>query len=685
MKRLLALLLAFLSILLLGGQAFAAAGFEQIGLPDAAGKDIPLEIQAETLGNRGDNIVTASGGVNAKWGTWTLSADEVTFDREEQIITASGGVALIDESGNELTCDSLSMKLDDMTGNAEGASFYLPESGYRIKAKDFRWTGPRQFEAEEAVMTTCDGQWPSWYIEVSWVEVEIDGYIYGGNGFLWMEQLPLVYLPYFILPAKVRRQSGFLPPRLGYSDTNGYIVVNKFFWAINESADLLYTLDYRSRKGIKQKARFRYVLADEQEGSLSVSYYNARDDTEDSFDIEADHLSVFSPDTILDIYGDYSENTTTRIDYADNLVARGVSRTESHLYTGHTMAAGTAYGFARYTQPFDQVDDEVLQVAPRAGFMGATTQLWGPLYWKNDSEVTYFERELEDRGSRLTVDQSFALDADLGPLGMSVASGYRQNLYDMTNDEDYSGDSDLAHGAAWGEARAWVGISRNFSGGYYHIIEPRIVYHWEDAGEGDEALPSYDEDDEFGHQSTLSPGIETRLYDPVTGTNVILLDIEKVFDVGKISRRGWQTEYVDPWRGEVELRPWSFLEIIGDGELDTDGGEGWLRWAGESTLTDSRGDSLSIGYQYIKEQARYLEATVGVQLSSALSATYSNHYSREDERILEESVTGTYQHSCWTIVSKYLRTYRDDLDEYEHKVLVTFNLTGLGSAGSLKW
>jgi LPS-assembly protein len=669
---------------------FAARGLalEQIGFADAGtGDESPLQLTARSLTNTGANEVVAEGDVRVTWGEHVITADKIVYNRSEQLIRANGNVVMVDASKNKLTCEAAEVNVEDLTGWASYAEFYLPETGYRIKADHLKRTGPRTLEAENASFSACDGTWPSWRIDASWLSVELEGYLYGKHGVFWMESAPAIYLPVFLFPAKLQRQTGFLTPRMGYSDVRGYRIENRFFWTISESADLLLKLDYRSRLGWIEEARARYILGDGHAGSFMLRHYDTRTpETDNALDFEAEHLSTFSSDTLFDMNVEYAGDKKTRQDFADDLEALELTRLEGHAVGAHTIDYGTFYALGRFTQPLVGAQSAVMQELPGAGFMGVETPLWGPLFTRSEAEATRFHRKEGEKGIRVRGLQELGAAYSFGPLGVVGQVGYRQHYYDQKVDGSAAAtveNGNGSRGAAFSKVRAWLGLERAY-GGYLHMVEPRVVYSWTEEGRGIQPL-QFDDEDTFENSSIFSVGFESRLYDLEDERLLLLVDLERDLEVGEISKRGLVGDALLPWRGELGLYVTDYLSLDADGEYDSDNGEDWLRWAAEARLSDWRGDSIWYKQQYLKGEANHLEVGGSLVVTDAITANYSNRYSRKEHKLLEEKATLAYTHPCWQLMLNFSRTYRVDDGFYDKKIMLSYTLKGLGKGSAVKW
>ena len=115
---------------------------------------------------------------------------------------------------------------------------FIARNHFYIKGEKIEKRGEATYRLENATVTTCDGEAPDWRLAGSELDVTVDGYGTMKHGRFLARDIPLLYVPYLIFPAKTTRQSGLLLPHLSYSrDKNGLDVELPFFWAISESVD----------------------------------------------------------------------------------------------------------------------------------------------------------------------------------------------------------------------------------------------------------------------------------------------------------------------------------------------------------------------------------------------------------------------------------------------------------------
>ncbi len=81
--------------------------------------------------------------------------------------------------------------------------------------------GESDFRIEEGTFTTCNGEVPSWKFGASRMDVTLGGYARARNMIFYLKDIPSLYFPYMVYPAKTERESGLLIPSAGYSDKRG--------------------------------------------------------------------------------------------------------------------------------------------------------------------------------------------------------------------------------------------------------------------------------------------------------------------------------------------------------------------------------------------------------------------------------------------------------------------------------
>src|SRR5215472_11765247 len=224
-------------------------------------------IQQEKQGD----VYKLRGDAEIHYRTYILRADEITYDSNSGEATASGHVTL-DGGPND---DHVKASHGTYNLTAETGRFYnvRATTGLRLKGNrliltstaPFAFTGkrvdktsPEHYVVYDGTITTCELPHPHWIFQARKVVVDV-----GGNASIYhsdflLEGIPIFYFPFASHPVtREARHTGFLIPTAGNSNTNGYIVGDSFYWAINRSLDATIAADYFSMRGWSQRGQFR--------------------------------------------------------------------------------------------------------------------------------------------------------------------------------------------------------------------------------------------------------------------------------------------------------------------------------------------------------------------------------------------------------------------------------------------
>lgn len=217
----------------------------------------------------------ATGSVTLTKNDKKLSADHISFDYKNMKAYAKGNVSMaIGE--DTLAGSRMDIDLEKQTGTIENGTFFIKENNFYIKGSKIEKLGENTYYIEDAIVTTCEGENPDWVITGKSAKVTLEGYGYVWHAALRAKKVPVAYTPFLVFPAKTKRQSGLLPPEIGYSDRWGGYFIQPFFWAIGESSDATFYEHHMRLRGDKLGLEYRYVLSEKSKGTFMYDYLNDR-------------------------------------------------------------------------------------------------------------------------------------------------------------------------------------------------------------------------------------------------------------------------------------------------------------------------------------------------------------------------------------------------------------------------
>lgn len=255
---------------------------------------IPWDITAKSLTyNEKEGTYLAEGDVVITKAGQTLFTQYAEFNVKTGIAKVSGGLRLETE-GDVVTGREGTFNLNTQTGEIVDASLFLRANHYYIRGSRMQKVGEDTYVVQECSLTTCDGAHPDWTITGSEVKVTIEGYGTVKHSAFRVKDLPIIYVPYMIFPAKTKRQSGLLPPGLGYSTLNGGEFEIPFYWAISDQTDATFYGRYMTSRGYMQGVEFRYIEDDDSKGVLEFDILSDKEKTKDMTDKDALEISPFA-------------------------------------------------------------------------------------------------------------------------------------------------------------------------------------------------------------------------------------------------------------------------------------------------------------------------------------------------------------------------------------------------------
>ena len=134
---------------------------------------------------------------------------------------------------------------------------------------------------------------------------------------LW--DTPVFYFPYLSFPLTDERQSGFLFPTVGYSNTFGFNVAVPYYWNIAPERDLTLTPRWMTQRGFALGADYRF-LSPKDQGQVRSEYlpYDQHyGGDRGSFNVT--HRATPLPDTYTNLRYEYVSDQTYIQNLSNNL------------------------------------------------------------------------------------------------------------------------------------------------------------------------------------------------------------------------------------------------------------------------------------------------------------------------------------------------------------------------------
>ena len=174
---------------------------------------------------------------------------------------------------DRLSGNRIEVNLDTGIGTVYDGHLFIEENHFYIRGDEIKKTGKDSYYVKDDVgFTTCDGESPDWEITGRDLRVTIEGYGTLKHVAFRAKSIPVLYVPYILFPAKIKRQTGLLVPLMLYSNTNGFEYIQPFFWAIGKSSDATIYEHYMAHRGYKHGLEYRYMLSTDSRGTVMYDY-----------------------------------------------------------------------------------------------------------------------------------------------------------------------------------------------------------------------------------------------------------------------------------------------------------------------------------------------------------------------------------------------------------------------------
>ncbi|MCG6878463.1 MAG: LPS assembly protein LptD [Deltaproteobacteria bacterium] len=505
--------------------------------------DTPWEITADSLSyNDKEGTYHAQDNVVIKKTHQALYTQSAVFNTKTGIAKVSGGLR-IETDGDIITGKEGTFNLNTQTGEILDGRLFLKANHYYLSGSQMLKTGENTYVINDCTITTCDGTNPDWTITGSEVKVTIEGYGTVKNSAFRIRDLPVIYVPYMFFPAKTKRQTGLLPPKLGYSTLNGAEVQIPFYWAISDKTDATFYGRYMTKRGYMQGAEFRYIESQNSKGILEFDILSDKETPKDLNDADERDISPY-PRTnqtrywlrgradqdlparvVARLDGDFVSDQDYLREFEEKLYGfevrsnlqeeskrpvqekRSPTR-RSALRLSRDGESYTLQGIASYYQQVENPETTDLMEQPVGGlnfdFLQEQLKDW-PVFFNLETDYDYIWSDEAKRGHNITLSPQLNFPFWLGPyVEFEPSFRYTYNGQWIDNNEGegshqyqslYEASARLSTNAEKFFDTSWGNATK-----LRHKISPTLLYTFQGYNDNDQESPWFTpiEQDDYG-------------------------------------------------------------------------------------------------------------------------------------------------------------------------------------------
>jgi len=574
----------------------------------------------------------------------TIQADWIAYDVEQSSIKARGHVS-IKGADDEIKAEEGVVDLKKETGTFTDATILRKSLDLHLEGQTIEKTGFNTYHIENGWVITCklkDNETPPWSFASTDTTITEGGYAVLKNATFRIKDVPVLYTPWMIVPAKNKRQTGLMFPEISSSERNGFGLNLPLFLNVSDSTDVTIFPEYYSERGAMPGMEFRYVLGEAQKGNFlgsflkdeltdpsEIDYYretgythtneerywlrgkvdhDLANDLYTRIDLDIvsdrDYLTEFntgytgftpSNNRFLEMYGRNFQNKTEdqRLNTFKILKAWDSMSLETNLLAVNDIRADT-------TLPSS------LWKLPGVDFTGslplADTSV--NLDWDTDY-VNYWQKD-GIGGHRVDLFPRISTPVPLGNyLESRAEAGVRQTSYLVETDGDGIWNQDDTPSRSLFNLHGEVGTTllRNFglnseeTANWDHRLRPYVQYDYlPDTNQED--LPFFDEVDRISESNALTYGVNNffELFrDSTRGSSrdYAYFKMWESYDF----REQYSANPLTPISFELGWNPVHNFSLAYQSDIGAYG-EGFTFYSVASSYRNSRGDSIGLDYRY---------------------------------------------------------------------------------------
>ncbi len=659
----------------------------------------------------------------------TIKADWVVYDMDLGTVKLRGNV-LIDIGPDKLRASEGTVHLTRETASFTDATIIRQYKHMHVEGRVIEKTGELSYHIEDGWLVTCKmkkGETPPWSFNAADTKITDGGYAFLKHVTFRIKDVPVLYSPYMMLPAKRNRQTGLLFPSVSLSDQNGFSLEWPLFINLSASSDITLYPHYLADRGFMAGIEGRYMLDQESKGTMMMNFLNddlSDRDNPDNADYYADTgythtnqnrywirgkadqkigdwVTRFDLDLISDQdYLDEFTNGFTGYSVSDRRFSDQFGRglQDRHIYERENkLTALRSWGNGTSLEATLKGIDDLTEVSastalwkfPEVKYSGLISLYDTDVDFSWDTNYVYYKRDAGVQAQRIDLYPRLKTAVPMLSeyLETTVGIGIRDTMYliDDNGDETWQDTNSENRFLADFSGEVATTLRRDFAmrgqqvSAWSHTLRPFVRYTYVTEPDEDN-LPQFDSVDSVGDQNQITYGVNN-FFTVSEGGDAE--EFERDYGYIKLKQSyDLRDEASEESFSALQLRmawtPWQNFNFKYSTDLDLYDDE-FSQHTVESDYRNSRGDVFSFDYLFQAGATDEIEDTSSIRLFTRvgllydLAAGYSLERSIEDSVTIAEKISLSYNPSCWSV------ELVADVTPDNEQVMVLFKLANIGS------
>lgn len=683
------------------------------GAGKLASDDKRTHIDADSATVDSQEITRFSGDVLIRQTDKELSADQVTYDRRNEVFDAKGNIVFT--TGEiRLKGESATLNLQTNQGKIENTQYQAGTVNGRGQANVINIESKHQLSLEGATYTTCPSDDMAWQLKAS--EINLDTETHQGTAssmVLEVAHIPVFYMPYIRFPFGEDRLSGFLYPAIAKSEKHGTELSIPYYWNIAPNIDATITPHNMSKRGLMLENELRYLTRNNT-GNFLLDYLN--DDS-----VYGDNRARFAWTDNGMAHAGWSSNVdynyVSDVQYLDDFS----STLGDASVTSLNRLASLSYNQSKYifsaavqdhqtlsgTDPYKRLPQLILNTR-----LGNIDNSWN--YDINSEFVNFDHRDPSlVIGERLKLSPylAYPIVKDAGFFKPKLTVNYLQYNLDQLSSSTQADTPDVTVPVF--SLDTGIFLERETSFGdtpLLHTLEPRLFYlyaPYKDQNEFpvfDTALTTFSQstlfaenrfsgNDRIGDANQITAALTTRFYRQDNGAELFNASLGQIFYFRDreviLPGQVVETQSTSSYLAALYFAPHPNWRMLGDMQYDPETNHTEV---GNVRLQHRPGPGrvVNLSYRFRRNEIRTEGLSFAWRLNPRWQFLGGSAYDLENDHRLENFLGLHYDDCCWG-VRLIVRERFDQLvnndpnnPRYENAIYLEFELKGLSSLGSGK-
>jgi LPS-assembly protein len=472
----------------------------------------PIYVNALTSSTEVGGLTQLEGGIQLQRGGRLITSTRGEYDQQASNARLFGQVRYR-EKGLLLTSEQADANMLSGDTRFHNARYVMHQEHMRGQAVLITRYGDRRVELNEGAITYCEPGSNAWQIAADNIELNpVTGRGLARHATLDIAGVPVLYTPYLSFPIDDRRQSGFLYPSFGYSESDGMNIAIPYYFNLAENFDDTLTPRFIGERGLLLENEFRYMNS-WSHNTLNSGWISNDDKYGDDRWLFGVSHSGKPTDSL------YSRIDFTRVsddDYFEDLSTNLDIQRDDHLdqlFELRYLQPG--WNLALRTQSYQTIDGSTpYERVPQLLLTGNQNRLAGLFNLDYTVEYTRFERDLDSIHAPTPLPEKFDDRPDSHTVGDRVhlrprvsaaferpfgflrpAATLWHSEYELENNKVAGRNGNRSISANIFSLDSGLVFERDFAladDQYIQTLEPRLLLLHSDADQPDADIPAFD-------------------------------------------------------------------------------------------------------------------------------------------------------------------------------------------------